>query len=295
MEGRTNKKKRDSTFEQWKRISGLTVSPPRATDIFPILKSFFFLGTNLGLADARNLIHVFSIRRRDATFCPWMRRCGICAQLLSFSEMRCYLMSLNMSSASRWALPPINSGSFGGGLLGRVFKPAPFNDVRVVSSPPTARFPFAAGGKYPSGPSVFRVMELFRLQNDPLGLLFIDCGSLTGCATDLWASSPAPSGSYPLGLGLASPPNGCSSPSVGIPLFLLQKPPLEFLPRLNPKVDEMLNPPGVLGREDSPREASETGEYSDERRKDNKFRRPLGRRGDFVLGVLGERGKVSVT
>jgi hypothetical protein len=76
-------------------------------------------------------------------------------------------------------------------------------------------------------------------------------------------------------------------------LFRLQKFPLTLRPKFIPKVEDMLIPLGESGRNVWPGEASEAGKTCAARLKEKRFRMPLGRRGEFECGVLGERGKGS--
>ena len=226
-----------------------------------------------------------------------MRKCTQLGGASSFSGIRGYLMFLNISSTSRWPLATLNSGNFGGGLLGRPFNPARSGDMTEGSSPRPVVLPFASCMKYPSDPSIFGAAGPFPFQNCPVVLLFVDIESLTGADTVLLRPSipVTPSALYPLGcVGLASPLADCSSALMRIPLFLLQNFPPEFLPSLIPKVEARLNPPEESGRKGSPETASEDGGDCEEGRKDKRFRRPLGRLGDLELGVLGGRGEVSL-
>lgn len=210
-----------------------------------------------------------------------------------------YLMFLNMSSASRFSLVAFNSGNLGGGLVilgmgmgmgsssisgGGVAGVAGISSLLEVSTP------FDFGTK---NASKFNVPELLRLQNSLVVFRpFIVNECLPACGTIRRASTSAWFGLCPLGIGLADPPGDFSSPGVCVPLFLFQNLPPEVLPRLSPKVEAKL---GVLGREGSPWEALESGVTCVERRKFNRFRSPLDRRGGLECGVLlSERGEASL-
>lgn len=198
-------------------------------------------------------------------------------------------MFLNMSSASRYPLGALNSGNLGGGLLVRTMTSSMLGgDITGVSSTLGVSIPFAFG---PRCASKFKVPELLRLQNWLVFFLFIVSECLSGCGTVRRESSLASSGSWPLAIGLTTPLSDFSLSGVRFAVFFLQKLPPEVLPKLSPNVEATL---GVLGREGSLWGVLGPGETWDERRKFNRFRSPLGRRGELEWGVLmGERGKDS--